>query len=68
LQPACVQDSDAESNFVSAILASRLMGRGIWICMHGQLFPYDGCRKNPKNGYFETIVPVRSTAPNASGA
>lgn len=68
LQPACVQGSDAESNFVSAILASRLMGRGIWICMHGQLFPYDGCRKNPETGYFEAVEPVRSTASNASDA
>ncbi|MEY2640792.1 MAG: hypothetical protein RL150_185 [Candidatus Parcubacteria bacterium] len=57
LQPACMKGSDAEGNFVSAVLASRLMGRGVWICMHGELFPYDSCRKNPDTGYFESLPP-----------
>ena len=52
LQPACMQNSDAEFNLGSAITAVQILQPGIYIVMHGQIHAWNKCRKDPITGLF----------------
>ena len=53
--PYAFKNSDALFNIGASITATLSLSHGIYICMNGQLFPWDKVIKNKKEGYFETI-------------
>ena len=55
LQPTRMRDSDAEFNLGGAIIATQTCPAGVYIVMHGRIFPWDRCRKNPQSGQFEPL-------------
>ncbi|HTI69772.1 MAG TPA: asparaginase domain-containing protein [Candidatus Limnocylindria bacterium] len=58
LQPTRMRDSDAEFNLGGAIIAAQTSTPGVYIVMHGQLFAWNKCQKNPVTGQFEQISPI----------
>lgn len=57
LQPACMRDSDAELNLGGALVAARLCTPGVYIAMHGNVYPWDNCQKG-LDGKFRELAPV----------
>jgi L-asparaginase len=55
LQPTRMRDSDADFNLGGAIVAAQTCPAGVYIVMHGRIFPWDQCRKNPLSGQFDPI-------------
>lgn len=51
--PYTVQGSDAVFNLGFALSAVQLLEPGVYIAMHGKIFPWDGVRKNRQRGEFE---------------
>lgn len=56
LQPHGFTDSDAEFNLGGAVTAAKILPPGVYIAMHGEVFPWNECRKNPETGVFEPIA------------
>ena len=52
LQPTRMRDSDAEFNLGGAIIAAQTCPPGVFIVMHGRVFAWNQCRKNPVTGQF----------------
>lgn len=50
--PFAVAGSDALFNLGGAVLAAQLAPPGVWLAMNGQLFPWDGVRKDFERGVF----------------
>lgn len=55
--PYTVQGSDAVFNLGFALSAVQLLEPGVYIAMHGKIFPWDGVRKNRQRGEFEPSAP-----------
>ena len=53
--PYAFKNSDALFNIGASITATLALSHGTYICMNGQIFPWDKVIKNKKEGYFETI-------------
>ena len=52
--PARIEGSDALFNLGFALAAARLLPGGVWIAMHGTIWPWDSVQKNRSAGRFET--------------
>lgn len=61
LQPYVVKDSDFEFNLGGAIVATKMLPPGVYIVMHGNIFRWNECRKNPETGQFERHEPFYAT-------
>ena len=55
--PLGFENSDGLQNLTEAILATLFLPTGVWVVMHGQVFPVDNVRKNRERGTFEAIDP-----------
>ena len=55
MRPARFKDSDAPFNTGFAYAAARTLTAGVYIAMHGRVFPADAVRKNRKAGRFESL-------------
>lgn len=53
-QPARMKDSDADFNLGFAAAAALTRPPGVYVAMNGNIFAWNGCRKNPETGVFET--------------
>lgn len=53
MRPARFKDSDADFNAGFAFAAARTLGAGVYVAMHGRVFPADAVRKNREAGRFE---------------
>ena len=51
---ARIEGSDALFNLGFALAAARLLPGGVWIAMHGTIWPWDSVQKNRSAGRFET--------------
>lgn len=51
--PMGFEDSDARQNVTEALLASKILGPGVYISFHNKVFKVPGVRKNPKKRTFE---------------
>ena len=47
--------SDALFNLGSAVCAVQTLTKGVYVAMHGRIFPWNNVRKNKKTGLFESI-------------
>lgn len=52
--PATFVDSDAQQNFIEALIAVQILKPGIYICFHNQVFQVPNVRKNQNKSSFET--------------
>ncbi len=52
--PYAILGSDALFNLGTAVMAVQMAGRGVFLCMNGRCFPWDGVRKDRARGVFET--------------
>lgn len=55
--PLGFENSDGLQNQTEAIMATLFLTPGIWVVMHGQVFPVHNARKNKDRGTFEPIDP-----------
>ena len=53
--PFAFGSSDGLFNLGSALAFCQSLTHGVYICMNGNLFPWDNVRKNKAKGLFETI-------------
>lgn len=53
MKPMEITDSDATQNVTEALVASKILGEGIYISFHGKVFSVPGVRKNPGLRTFE---------------
>lgn len=51
--PMGFDDSDAAQNVTETLLAAKILGPGIYISFHNQIFTVPGVRKNKEKGTFE---------------
>lgn len=51
--PASCHGSDASAQLGAAIIASKLKGAGVYICMNGQIIPAKEAVRNKETGIFE---------------
>jgi L-asparaginase len=51
-RPELFKNSDAEFNLGCAIGAVSTLENGIYIVMHGRVYPYDKCTRDPQSGQF----------------
>ena len=61
LQPYVLKDSDFEFNLGGAVVAVKVLPPGVYIVMHGNIFRWNECRKNPETGQFERKEPFYAT-------
>lgn len=61
LQPYVMNLSDFEFNLGGAIVATRTLTAGVYIVMHGNVFRWNECKKNPETGQFERREPFYET-------
>lgn len=54
-RPERFSDSDADFNLGCAIGAINILDNGIYISMHGRIFPWDKCKRDEESGRFEGI-------------
>jgi L-asparaginase len=52
MRPYELRDSDALQNLTEALLAARLLPRGVYVVMHGQVLQFPGVVKDPARGSF----------------
>ena len=50
--PLGFEDSDGLQNLTESLLAARLLGPGVFLVMHSQVFPTDRVRKDMERGTF----------------
>lgn len=55
-RPFSLRESDAKFNIGAALMASRLAGHGVYLCMHGQLFDPAAVEKDRPNSRFKDIT------------
>jgi L-asparaginase len=55
--PLGFENSDGLQNQTEAIMATLFLPPGVWVVMHGQVFPVDNALKNKDRGTFEPIDP-----------
>jgi len=55
MRPFAFGSSDGLFNLGAAIAYVQTLPHGVYICMNGQYFDYNNCRKNKKRGEFEKI-------------
>ena len=53
MKPVGFDDSDAQQNFVEALVLAQYVNPGYYISFHNHLFPAPGVRKNKELGTFE---------------
>ena len=53
MRPFRLGKSDALFNLGAALMAAQLAQPGVWLCMQGELFPWNQVRKNRPAGRFE---------------
>lgn len=53
MKPLGFDDSDAKQNVTEALLASKLLAPGVYICFHNRVFPLPNVRKNKDKRTFE---------------
>ncbi|MBV8819471.1 MAG: asparaginase [Acidobacteriaceae bacterium] len=53
MTPLGFEGSDGVQNLTESLLAARLLGPGVWLVMHNQVFPIDRVRKNRELARFE---------------
>jgi L-asparaginase len=56
--PYAFGSSDGLFNLGSALSFAQVLPPGVYIAMNGQVFPWNGVRKNRKTGRFEAIDPT----------
>ena len=52
MTPLGFEGSDGLQNLTESLMASRLLGPGVFIVIHGQVFPADGVRKDRERATF----------------
>jgi L-asparaginase len=52
MTPLGFEGSDGLQNLTESLFAARLLGPGVFIVIHGQIFPVDGVRKDKELGTF----------------
>jgi L-asparaginase len=52
MTPLGFEGSDGLQNLTESLFAARLLGSGVFIVIHGQIFPVDGVRKDKELGTF----------------
>lgn len=52
MAPLGFEHSDGLQNLTESLLAARLLGPGVFVVMHGQVFPVDKVRKDRERGTF----------------
>jgi L-asparaginase len=55
MTPLGFEGSDGLQNLAEALLAARLLRPGVFIVMHGQVFPVDGVRKDKRLAAFVAV-------------
>ncbi len=58
MAPLGFEGSDALQNLTESLLAARLLGPGVFVVMHGQVFPADRVRKNRELATFVWTEPA----------
>jgi len=58
MTPLGFEGSDGLQNLTESLLAARLLGPGVFVVMHGQVFPADRVRKNREQATFESAIPA----------
>lgn len=53
MTPLGFEGSDGLQNLTEALLAARLLQPGVWLVIHGQVFPINRVRKNRERARFE---------------
>ncbi|MBN1424886.1 asparaginase [Candidatus Fermentibacteria bacterium] len=61
--PLGFENSDGLQNLAEAIFATLFLPPGVWVVMHGQVFPVDNARKNRERGTFEVLDPQLPSTP-----
>ena len=52
MTPLGFEDSDGLQNLTESLLAARLLGAGVFVVIHSQVFPVDQARKDKERGKF----------------
>ena len=55
MTPLGFEGSDGVQNLTESLLAARLLKPGVYVVIHGQVFPIDGVRKDKERGTFVAI-------------
>jgi L-asparaginase len=58
MTPLGFEGSDGLQNLTESLMAARLLGAGVFVVMHGQVFPADRVRKDRELATFVGIDPV----------
>jgi L-asparaginase len=54
MTPLGFERSDGLQNLTESLFAARVLGPGVWIVMHGQVFDVDHARKDRERARFVT--------------
>ena len=68
MTPLGFEASDGLQNLTESLLATRLLAPGVWVVIHGQVFPVNRVRKDRKRARFVRAsrgVAARKSAPTA---
>lgn len=60
MRPLGFEGSDGLQNLTESLLAARLLAPGVYIAIHGQVFPADGAVKDRKLGTFVPRPPAQT--------
>ncbi len=52
MTPLGFEGSDGLQNLTESLLAAKILGAGVWLVMHGQVFPIDRVRKDRERARF----------------
>ena len=52
MTPLGFEGSDGQQNLAESLLAARLLGPGVFVVLHGQVFPADQVRKDRESATF----------------
>ncbi len=55
MSPLGFERSDGLQNLTESLLAARIVGAGVWLVMHGQVFPIEGTRKDRERATFVRV-------------
>ena len=58
MTPLGFEESDGLQNLTEALFATRLLGPGVWVVIHNQVFPVERVRKDRENARFVETQPV----------
>ena len=71
MTPLGFEGSDGLQNLTESLLATRLLPPGVYVVVHGQVFPVNRVRKDRKRARFVRVsrgVAARKSAPTAGRA